>query len=104
MKVLIVAELPSLYVRAVIKMNTVEVVLFLVSDGYVSIIFATGQVPARRDGDGFDKTSGSEVLFQVQTSTYFSFGGCFLETPGTRTALFLWAWVSHNCGCMERIA
>jgi hypothetical protein len=71
-KVFIVAELPSFYIHAVIKMNTVEVVLFLVSDGYVSIIFATGQAPSRRNGYGFDKTSGSEVLFQVQTSTYIS--------------------------------
>jgi hypothetical protein len=69
-KVLIVAELLSFYITAVIKMNTVEVVLFLVPDGYVSIILATGQIPPWRDGDGFDKTSGSEVLFQVQTSIY----------------------------------
>jgi len=43
-KVPILSELPYFYIPAVIKMNTVEVVLFLVSDGYVSIIFATGQV------------------------------------------------------------
>ena len=89
MKVLIVAELPSFYIPVVIKMNTVEVVLFLVSDGYVSIIFATGQGPQRRDGDGFDKTSGSEVLFQVQTSTYISLHGYFFpEGQGVLTAIF----------------
>jgi hypothetical protein len=71
-KVLIVAELPSFYIRVVIKMNTVEVVLFLVPDGYVSIIFATGQTPLKERRHGFDKTSGSEVLFQVQTSIHFS--------------------------------
>ena len=89
MKVLIVAELPTFYIPAVIKMNTVEVVLFLVPDGYVSIIFATGQMPARRDGDGFDKTSGSEVLFQVQTPAYpFLFTGTFPEGKGVLTAVF----------------
>ena len=86
MKVLIVAELRSFYIPAVIKMNTVEVVLFLVSDGYVSIIFATGQAPLKERWHGFDKTSGSEVLFQVQTSTYISPHGYFLETSGARTA------------------
>jgi hypothetical protein len=40
-KVPILSELPSFYIPVVIKMNTVEVVLFLVPDGYVSIIFAT---------------------------------------------------------------
>jgi hypothetical protein len=69
-KVLIVAELPYFYIPAVIKMNTVEVVLFLVPDSYVSIIFATGQNANGDAADGFDKTSGSEVLFQVQTSIY----------------------------------
>jgi hypothetical protein len=77
--VLIVAELLSFHIRFVIRMNTVEVVLFLVPDGYVSIIFATGQAPARRDDDGFDKTSGSEVLFQVQTSIHISLHGYFLR-------------------------
>jgi hypothetical protein len=53
-------------------MNTIDAVLFLVSLGYVFIIFATGQRFHGDEGDGFDKTSGSEVLFQVQTSTYIS--------------------------------
>jgi len=89
-KVLIVAELRSFYIPAVIKMNTVRVVLFLVSDGYVSIIFATGQVPSGRDGDGFDKTSGSEVLFQVQTQHTFLFTGTFPEGQGVLTAIFVY--------------
>jgi hypothetical protein len=49
-----------------------DAVLFLVSLGYVFIIFAIGQGAYGDAGDGFDKTSGSEVLFQVQTSTYIS--------------------------------
>jgi hypothetical protein len=81
-KVLIVAELPSFYIPAVIKMNTVEVVLFLVPDGYVSIIFATRPGLQRRDGNGFDKTSSSEVLFQVQTSIYISLHGYFSGRQG----------------------
>ena len=83
MKVPILSELPSFYIPAVIKMNTVEVVLFLVSDGYVSIICATGQVqPYGEDCNGFDKTSGSEVLFQVQTSIYISIHGYFSGRQG----------------------
>jgi hypothetical protein len=69
-------------------MNTVEVVLFLVPDDYVFIIFATGQSPARRNDDGFDKTSGSEVLFQVQTSTHIALNGHFFaEGQGVLTAI-----------------
>jgi hypothetical protein len=49
-KVLIVAELLSRYSPVVIKMNTVHVVLFLVSDDYVSIIFAAGGAPRRSAG------------------------------------------------------
>jgi hypothetical protein len=61
-KVLIVAELPSLYIAAVIKMNTAQVVLFLVSVGYISMILATGHVLYGDNRDGFDKTSGSKYF------------------------------------------
>ncbi|MGZ7050599.1 MAG: hypothetical protein ACXVK3_01300 [Candidatus Angelobacter sp.] len=71
MKVLIVAELLSLHITVVIKMNTNKVVLFLVSFGYISIIFATGHVPYGDDRDGFDKSSGSKYFSNPDQHIHF---------------------------------
>jgi hypothetical protein len=43
-------------------MNTTEAVLFLVSLGYLFIVFAAGQSATGDTNDGFDKTSGSKYF------------------------------------------
>ena len=43
-------------------MNTTEAVLFLVSLGYLFMVFATGQSAIGDTKDGFDKTSGSKYF------------------------------------------
>jgi hypothetical protein len=43
-------------------MNTTEAVLFLVSLGYIFIVFAAGQSAIGDTNDGFDKTSGSKYF------------------------------------------
>ena len=88
MKVLIVAELPSFYIPVVIKMNTVEVVLFLVSDGYVSIIFATGQAPSRRDGMDLTRPAVQKYFSKSRPAYTFLFTGTFPEGKGVLTAVF----------------
>ena len=73
MKVLIVAELLSRNIPALIRMNTVQAVLFLASVGYISMIFAAGASALMGDdGNGFDKNCGSEVTFPIQTSAHIS--------------------------------
>jgi hypothetical protein len=50
--------------------------------GYISIIFATGPGLWGDARDGFDKTGGSEVLFQSRPSHTFLFTGNFPDRTG----------------------
>ena len=52
-------------------MNTPDAVLFLVSLGYVSIIFATGHSVYGDEGNGFDKTSGSKYFSYPDQRIHF---------------------------------
>jgi len=78
-KVLIVAELHSFYIPVVIKMNTVEVVLFLVSDGYVSIIFATGQCPQGETAMDLTRPAVQKYFSKSRPAYTFLFTGTFLR-------------------------
>jgi hypothetical protein len=87
-KVLIVAELLSFYITAVIKMNTVEVVLFLVPDGYVSIIFATGQIPHGETAMDLTRPAVQKYFSKSRPAYTFSLHGCYLRKPGRLAAIF----------------
>lgn len=63
-----------------------ELLLFLVSASYVSIIFATGHVSERGKGAGFDKHYDSEVLSKPDQHIIF----LFLKDPG------LWKYSVHG--------
>jgi hypothetical protein len=52
-------------------MNTFDAVLFLVSLGYVFIIFAIGQGSYGDAGNGFDKTSGSKYFSNPDQHIHF---------------------------------
>lgn len=96
MKVLIVAELPTFYITGVIKrciqaiteMNTTEAVLFLVSLGYLFIVFATGQSAIEDTKDGFDKTSGSKYFSKPDQQILFFRRVLSDNSPGPQNAAF----------------
>jgi hypothetical protein len=87
-KVLIVAELPSFYIPAVIKMNTVGVVLFLVPDGYVSIIFATRQAFKGEMAMDLTRPAVQKYFSKSRPAYTFLFTGTFPEGKGVLTAVF----------------
>jgi len=87
-KVLIVAELRSFYIPAVIKMNTVEAVLFLVPDGYVSIIFATSQALKGETAMDLTRPAVQKYFSKSRPAYTFLFTGTFPEGKGVLTAVF----------------
>jgi hypothetical protein len=67
-------------------MNTVQMVLFLVSVGYISLIVATGHAFYGDNRDGFDKTSGSKYFSNSdQPIHFFSWG--FLRQARAQMAI-----------------
>ena len=94
MKVLIVAELHSFYIPVVIKMNTVEVVLFLVSDSYVSIIFATSQVPSGEAAMDLTRPAVQKYFSKSRPAYTFLFTGTSLKRQGRERHHSVGVWVS----------
>jgi hypothetical protein len=68
-------------------MNTTEAVLFLVSLGYLFIVFATGQSAIEDKKDRFDKTSGSKY-FSKPDQHFLFFRRVLSENPGPQNAAF----------------
>ena len=69
-------------------MNTTEAVLFLVSLGYLFIVFATGQSTIRDKKDRFDKTSGSKYFSKPDQHIFFFRRVPSENSPGPQNAAF----------------
>ena len=77
-------------------MNTFDAVLFLVSLGYVFIIFAIGQGSYEHAGDGFDKTSGSKYFSKSRPAHTFSITDISLKRQGIEQHHPVGVWAPHD--------
>ena len=69
-------------------MNTTEAVLFLISLGYLFIVFATGQSTMGDATDRFDKTSGSKYFSKPDQHILFFRRVLSENRPGPQNAAF----------------
>ena len=85
-------------------MNTFDAVLFLVSLGYVFIIFAIGQGSYGHAGDGFDKTSGSKYFSNPDQRIHFFRRVLSENSPGPQNAAFASEGAVCTAGRMTGVA